>query len=813
MNLERWLLANACFEDIVQLPAPERQGALDRLCGHDPNLRHEVADLLRADEAAAAQDFLGAAPPLEVSPGATTEIPWHIEPAALPKIATPALERLGPYRIQEEIGSGGMGTIYAAVRDDDTMDQRVAIKVIRAGAENADIVRRMWMERRILARLQHPNIARIYDAGSTEAGLPYFVMELVEGLPIDQFCDRHGLGLRDRLRLIRNVCAAVDYANENLVVHRDLKPSNILVTPSGEPKLLDFGIAKILEPDHSPGPSARRTEPWRQRLTPEFASPEQIRGQPVSVSCDVYSLGVLLFLLLTGRVPRSAEDVTPWLFERSRRSTDPPKPSEVMAESDATDGTTAPDPRRAKELRGDLDSIVLGALQEEPGSRYSSARELGEDLDRYLGGFPVKARHGSAPYRLGKFLRRHLVAVWVAVVVIGLGGTLAGTWVHSSIQAARSRVLLESEHAKNQQILQVFQGFFEQAGPVAADGVELTLREAVDRYLQGEAERFPEHPELQASLFSTLGWIYLDLGDAEKAQGFHRRALAVLRSGGGDSVREAESMVGVAAALSEQGLAEQAERLSSEALAEIEQLATADPLLRLRALNHRVGIFCSTQDWQAAEPLSRKALQLSRELSGTTSSEIPIAAVQRAYVLRWLGDLEGARELYSVALGELNRRFGPRHPLLALIYNNVAKIHDTEGNVAEAMAMWREADRRYREIYGDDYYERVKPLSNLGKALLDAGRAEEAEVLLRQALGVAEASPLLGPSLESTYFGRPAIHLADLLWAADRCDELVALLEPKYLNWSQKSRSRRRAGELIDQCRGVASRSKKVESR
>ncbi|MEM1179935.1 MAG: serine/threonine-protein kinase [Acidobacteriota bacterium] len=800
MSRDRQRLAHRDFEDIVDLSSKDQQERLERL---DDGLRQDVEELLGADRAAAERDFMGAPALVENADDLRLEAAEAPQAGAIPR--APAPERLGPYRIVEEIGGGGMGTVYAAVRDDDTMDRRVAIKVIRAGAENEDIVRRMWLERRILARLQHPNIARIYDAGSTDSGLPYFVMELTDGLPIDQYCAQRQLGIEDRLRLIRKVCRAVEYANENLVVHRDLKPSNILVTADGEPMLLDFGVAKVLDPEPSSEDLEARTEPWRRRLTLEFASPEQIRGQPVSVGCDVYSLGVLLFLLLTGQVPRTAEKITPWIFDSKEKTAEPPKPSRVVAAAPSTSGPG----HGARKLSGDLDSIVLGALQDDPRSRYTSAKDLGDDIDRYLHGFPVRARHGSASYRFGKFLRRNAYKVAAAGVFLALGAALVGSWLYTGAQAIENRARLESENAKRKQIIEMFLGIFEQAGPLVSGGVDLTLREAVDRYLsRSAADRLATQPDVKAELLATLGWIYFDLGDPQAALDHQEESLKLRRNFGHSTVGELESTVGVAAALAELSEFERAASLNSRALARIAKLEPANPELHLKALNHQVSMLCLQDEFEKAEPFSRQALELSRDLAPSTSQDIHFAKIQRARVMGSLGNLTEARSLYSEALATLENDYGPQHPLIAVLHNNLGAADYREKDFEAAVETWSAADRAYRDAFGPDYYERVAPLTNVGKAFQRLGRRQEAEAAYLQAIDVATTSPGLKASNESFYFGRPAVALAGLWLAEGRCQDVLELLEAKASRW-KKGRIQRQAVELIEECRSRPATSEK----
>ena len=367
---------------------PELRGAfLDAACGGDDELRRDVESLLAAHDAAGS--FLSS--PI----GLDTE---DAEDAGAPD-AVP--QRIGPYRILDTIAHGGMGTVYRAVRDDDAFRKTVALKLVRGGRHSDYFERRFRQERQILARLQHPNIATVLDGGTAEGGQPYLVMEYVEGQPITRFCAAQGLGIRDRLALFRTVCGAVQYAHQNLVIHRDIKPANVLVDGSGVPKLLDFGIAKLLasgvDPDVAP------TDTVLPMMTPEYASPEQVRGQPVTTASDVYSLGVLLYELLAGRRPYEVQTDSLESIVRTICETEPRAPSEAV--------------RGRSQLRGDLDTIVLKALRKEPERRYRTAHDLSEDLRRHLEGLPVTARADTIGYRAGKFVGRHRTAVAAAFLV------------------------------------------------------------------------------------------------------------------------------------------------------------------------------------------------------------------------------------------------------------------------------------------------------------------------------------------------------------------------------------------------------------
>lgn len=397
METERWHEVDRLFAEALDRPRAQRLAFLDAACAGDTALRREVERLLAADEAGA--DFL-AGPPEELL---ELNLDEQEEGGSL-----------GPYRLLRKIGSGGMGTIYLARREDEHYQRDVAVKILRSDLESDEIRHRFIAERQILARLDHPNIAHLYDGGDTEDGRPYLVMELVEGLPVDQYCDLHRLTLDQRLGLFQKICAAVRHAHQNLLVHRDLKPANILVTPQGEPKLLDFGIAKRLAP--GPDEAAHKTRIGLRLLTPRYASPEQVRSAAITTASDVYSLGVILYELLAGRSPYQAAAEVPYEMERVICRQEPERPSLAVfrpgppqAEEIALARKTRPR-ALAHCLRGDLDSIVLKALRKEPGQRYGSAAQLAEDLERHCRDLPVAARD-TLRSRVQKFLLRNRAAL------------------------------------------------------------------------------------------------------------------------------------------------------------------------------------------------------------------------------------------------------------------------------------------------------------------------------------------------------------------------------------------------------------------
>ncbi len=395
MNPERWQRIEEIFRTVADHPPAEREAYLTRACGGDEELRSEVISLLSYETAGLfIEDVI-----------ASTALSLASEPQD-----NRTGERIGAYHVTRLIGRGGMGTVYTAERDDQQFDKQVAIKIIKRGMDTDFVRGRFLRERQILASLDHPNIARLFDGGATSDGLPYFVMEFVAGEPITDYCRRRQLSLNEKLKLFRDVCSAVEHAHQKLVVHRDLKPSNILVTEDGTPKLLDFGIAKLLSPD--PREAVTRTETAMRMMTPDYASPEQVRGLPITTTTDVYSLGVVLYELLTECRPHQFKTSSPAEIERAICDTETEKPSEAVRRI-----TGAP-AKLAKQLAGDLDNIVLMAMRKEPERRYQSVGQFREDIRRYLEGHPVSARSDTFAYRTGKFVRRHRMAVAAFALVL-----------------------------------------------------------------------------------------------------------------------------------------------------------------------------------------------------------------------------------------------------------------------------------------------------------------------------------------------------------------------------------------------------------
>jgi serine/threonine protein kinase/tetratricopeptide (TPR) repeat protein len=556
---ERWQQVRETLDQAIALGEAERSPYLDKVCASDPDLRREVESLLLSHERAGsaflrdpAVDLKAVASSAEVRVG----------------------RRIGVYQIVEEIGRGGMGEVYRAFRADGQYDQQVAIKLVRVGLDTASILERFRNERQILAGLDHPNIARLLDGGTTEEGIPYLVMELIAGTPVDDYCDAHSLRITERLQLFRQVCAAVQYAHQRLVIHRDIKPSNILVTEDGIPKLLDFGIAKILDPSVSSEITMVRP------MTPEYASPEQIRGEAITTATDVYSLGVVLYRLLTGHSPYRVKTSTSHELVRAISETEPERPSTAILRTDPNGGIAAhPEPaltpnsvsdcregspaRLRRRLAGDLDNIVLKAVRKEPQRRYASVEQFAEDIRRHLDGLPVIARKDSGSYRAGKFIRRHKVGMAAtALVAVAVFGGAAATLREARIAAANERRaerrFNDVRKLANSVLFEIHDAIQDLPGSTPAR--ELVVRRALE-YLDGLAREAGDDASLRrelATAYEKVGDVQgspyrSNLGNLPGALASYRKALQLREQLGGTAAKDPQIQLELARSYGEVG--------------------------------------------------------------------------------------------------------------------------------------------------------------------------------------------------------------------------------------------------------------------
>ncbi len=750
MTNDLYQQAKKVFLEICDLDSGIQAERLDSACGDDPSLRAEIQSLLNHHDPRTALT-MGDEPASGAEDGGEHQ----------------ARRRIGPYRILHEIDRGGMGVVYLGVREDDRFKQRAAIKVVKRGMDTVEVLKRFDLERQLLAALNHANIARLYDGGETEDGLPYFALEYVEGQPIHEYCDSRRLRIAERLELFRQVCSAVHYAHQNLIVHRDLKPGNILVTKEGVPKLLDFGIAKILNPEFSLV-AGDPTAPELRIMTPEYASPEQVQGAPISTASDVYSLGVLLYELMTGHRPYRLRSRVRAEIERAICEDDPDKPSTSVSRveeftvrgKDPTTGSTRtitpesvskvregkPD-RLRRRLAGDIDNIVLMAMRKEPQRRYKSAEDLSEDIRRHLEGLPVAARGDSTAYRFSKFVLRNRVGAGAAVLVAAslVGGT-AVAWSQADkaieqekiAEDARDVAIAQEQAAQEQreqaelyaQLVENYIGTFHReiaklsgVGPAREALADSTLNTL--KAVQDQHDNTPKSQRLLAMAHDLMGDVYGGIrnpstGELDKAleqyqASFELRA-ALSDASPGDQSRLHDLAVGhekIGDIHAQLGQTDQSLNRYREALAIRERVWLVNPdskwrrVLAVALVDYGAALVAAGRN-DEARTLYDRALVIRRDLLVDDDSELNMRRT-------------------SVALNRVGaslRRDG-EYDMAIKYYNESAEIR------RGLLAMAPDTARARRDLMLQDFF--------VAQAHLGAGRPKQALTPARAYVAEAEA--------------------------------------------------------------------------
>ena len=728
-----WAVVRPLFEELVEADASERARRLSEIA--DPELRAAVERLLEAE--ARAGGFLE-------TPAAA--LAGELLEDDVPREEAPPPERLGAYRVLGRLGRGGMGEVLLGERADGLFEQRVAIKLLRRGMDSEDVLRRFERERRILARLEHAHIARILDGGAAPDGRPYFVMELVQGKPITVHCRERGLSTEDRLRLLLDCCDAVSAAHARLVVHRDLKPSNVLVTDAGQVKLLDFGIAKVLAAeDGRAGGETGATRGEMRLLTPAYAAPEQLLGEPVTTATDVWALGALGYELLTGTLPvrREAREAAGLVASVERETLE--RPSARVARTEPEKLPLAePTPRERKRLErrlaGDLDNILANALRREPERRYSSVAALAADIRRHLSGRPVSARADSVGYRASKFLRRHRVAVAAAALVLVslLGGLAATIWQARRAEAQARAAAAAARRAEA--VKEFLIGLFEIADPEQSGG-SVTARDLLDQAGRRLTTELSAQPDVQADLLEAVARIDRSLGRLDPAEEIARRSVAIRRGladAGGDGMGRSLGTLGAIAM--DKGRLDFAEHQLAHALSIVEARDGAGGLAAARIRSDVAQVKFWKGDAAAAEKLERSAYETYRRLLGDDHVQTATHQRNMAVLLDELDRVDEAERAYRTSQAILEKKLGPEHPNTAQSYVNLASLLDIRrGQAAEAEALYLRALEARRKALGPTHRAVGQTLQLMGLFYLNQARYEESEARYREALAIFRA--------------------------------------------------------------------------
>lgn len=716
MDAQRWQWIQSLFHEAAAHPGPARREFLATACAEDLDAMVEVLSLFDED----ARN--------------TSLLDRGVGPIAFNAIAQgcPSLHTIGPYRTLKLLGEGGMGVVYLAERED--LGSQVAIKILPNAWMSPARRERFALEERTQSRLLHPSIARLYDAGTLQDGTPWFAMEYVEGLPITQYCDRNGASLQERLGLFRSVCEAVQYAHQQAILHRDLKPSNILVKTDGTVRLLDFGIAKQL--DGAEG-SLERTRTGLQLATPAYAAPEQIRGEPAAIQADVYSLGMILYELCTGRLPFSETEVIDD-YERPFGDTpDPEKPSLGV-------------PRTLFEGRvawSDLDVLCLTAIHKDIHRRYQSVEALIRDIDHFLLYEPLEARADNFRYKLGKFVRRNR---WRLTAVAVVFATFAGMAVYFTLRLAVARDAALAEAARTQRIQQFMMHLFEGGDADVGPTEDLRVVTLIDRSAR-EAQALNADPAIQADLYQTLGNVYDNLGKLDRAEEFYRVALEKRKQlPMPDNSRLSENLILFGLFRVSQGKLDEAEKLVREGLQLAEAtLPAGHP--QIAASTSALGrVLMDRGDYDKAVHILEEAVRLQPAGASPTPESVN-AILRLANAQYYLGHYEESERLNRRVVDLYSRLYGERHPMMVNTFINLGAISQQRSQYGDAERSYREAFDIARSHYGASHPETAAALMGVGRALLSQKRLNEAELVLQDVLAIRErAYGPVHPNVAST---------------------------------------------------------------
>ncbi|MFC4311318.1 protein kinase [Steroidobacter flavus] len=736
---DRWERLQDLFSRAVELPDREREAFISAETGDDKDLKDELLELLACDVGQSTG-------PLTHALGAAIDATTRDRRKAL------VGRVIGNYKLASILGHGGTGTVYLGERADRQYSAQVAVKIVDNAPIHGDLGQRFRAERQILASLNHANIARLLDAGETKDGQPYLVMEYVHGEPVDRYCDRQQLDLTARLKLFLEICNAVQYAHQNLIVHRDLKPANILVTAEGAPKLLDFGIAKLLDTGDAAAMLAL-TRMNDRLLTPEYASPEQIMGRQVTTASDVYALGVVLYELLTGlrpyTVPSSASQLE---LERSICISDPQRPSTAVKKAiDAAEAAEGESPiaaialarglqpdRLQKRLLGDIDSIVMRALRKEPQHRYGSVEQLAADLRRYLSAEPVVARQGNWLYYSQRFVRRHAFGVSAGAffIVVIVAFAVVMSIQNQRIAAERDKAANESKSA--QAVSEFMLDVFSAAEPFKAQGKEITARQLLEQSgLQVRADK-GMRPEVRARLLASIGRAFRRSGDPERSLSYLEDAVHLRRqmpNGGG--LPAADDMSELAVTLRTLGDMNGSARVIKEAMELCDRIGSQRTPTYATLLTNRGRVEFASGDVTRSRQSFEQALALNRQVRGPNDQEVAVVLLDLSLVFMWMDDIPSVERVTRQAVDIFRLTAPDLHPDRVLAETRLGEALLMQNHINEAGVMFEATLEKQRILFGNNSRQVAEVLDSLSQIRRAQGQLAESEQFASEALSSA----------------------------------------------------------------------------
>lgn len=749
LSKERWSRVEELFARAVELKDDERLRYVESACGEDEQLRNYILNLLQADS--------GTEVTIEHTIVNTVRLAFGDDVSEADQMKG---QMIGPYRVERLLGSGGMGMVYLAERADQQFDQQVAIKLGRHRLVDPETEVRLRHERQFLADLDHPNIARLFDGGTTDEGVPYLVMEYIDGVRIDTYCDLHRLSVTERLQLFQTICAAVHYAHQNLIIHRDIKATNILVTKEGTAKLLDFGIAKLSDAEGAATDGLTRE--GAVIMTPANGAPEQINGQTITTVTDVYGLGLLLYDLLSGLRAYETQTLTPSEMARVICEDERISPSRQLARKQrkaesgndyialqelkevAADRSTSFE-RLLRLLRGDLDTIVLNALQKNPVRRYRSANAIADDIERHLKSMPIVAREDSWRYRSGKFVKRHLAAVSAAALVVVV---LAAFTVLLLVQ---NREIVE-ERDTAREVIQFLEDIFMAHDPSRARGADISAAEILAEGADRIRDNLDGRPQIQSSLMGTIGRVYYNLGDYQESEEMLEQALQLrLQTDGESHANVAAARNDLAEVLIRRAEYQRAIELLQQSLV-VNQLSNNGTSAEVATnLFNLANVYLATGKLDEAESAVRSSIAIFLQLRDQYAIELAEAKSSLARILQVRGDLDQTEVLLREAIEIISDSQGPDHPYMAYYLQNLGVLQRSKGDLIAAEQTLESAIAATRRILGDKHDLLTVTLVDQGMLLHMKGDYDAAERVIREALA-------LGTETHGTSHPRLGLH-------------------------------------------------------